>query len=244
MTRALIKQLVEIFSMLTGVAFLGSALIHVILFSLWGLDFMAVASVEDIITGGIRLLVTAMLAAPLSFLFAVALSTLAVDSRVSRRNAMWKFFMAARFVAVTAILLLFAVSAKIIVIRYGIWVTNFGNFKVMIAHLTLLSVIIAAFLAVTSLFPIKQLIFKLLADKTKIGFLTTLYILLVVVSSYLPYSFANMKIQPLSSLPAICREHHRVRWVGGRSVVVACKNRSYVIRNEAPLILEVKDPHL
>ena len=50
------KLFIEMFSVVTGLSFLLSALLHSLIFYFWGLDFISFATFEDVALGGIRLL--------------------------------------------------------------------------------------------------------------------------------------------------------------------------------------------
>jgi hypothetical protein len=54
--RSPVKTIVEAFSVLTGLSFIVSALLHEMIFAWWGISFIAAASIEDVVLGGIRLL--------------------------------------------------------------------------------------------------------------------------------------------------------------------------------------------
>lgn len=51
-----LRPILELLSVAAGASFAASALIHVAIFGLWGVDFSAAASVEDVVLGGFRLL--------------------------------------------------------------------------------------------------------------------------------------------------------------------------------------------
>jgi len=57
-----IELCAQILAVLTGVSFIASAILQEILFAFWGLDFTAVASVEDVVLGGVRILSITLIA--------------------------------------------------------------------------------------------------------------------------------------------------------------------------------------
>src|SRR5687768_12012262 len=59
--RSRIRFLVELLSILSATSFLLSVVAQQLIFMIWKVDFTAIASVEDVIMGGIRLLVLIVL---------------------------------------------------------------------------------------------------------------------------------------------------------------------------------------
>ncbi|HYI64358.1 MAG TPA: hypothetical protein VEW71_05680 [Allosphingosinicella sp.] len=226
-----IRIFVELFSVATGISFLVSAILHMAVFAAWGLDFTAVASVEDVIMGGIRLLVIAAIAALLFGFLGFVRHLLQAELLSKPASGRWRRRL---FMGLAMLFVVVVYAAPLGAPRLGtisiIWVA--GALAYVVGLL--------AILIYTSPISIREAI--ALGPGPVRALLAQSGLVAAVLTLYLLYGgYANLAIEPTSLLTAPCQREHRVLWIGSRGIIVTCPTGVYaVIRNDVPLLLRVK----
>ena len=204
-----------------------------------GIDFMAIASVEDIVTKGIQLLLTFLSIVPAVSMISIGLMAAIIEANTTRS---WFIFRCFRIITT----LLAIVAWFIWTVNVDQWiypaVTVLGSFGALIANLYLFAICIFFTVVPTSPLTLYQIRRTAVVSWRVLTMLS--FIMATVLSMWVYYTIANVliRVEPAHELPAGCQEQHRIRWIGSRSIVVDCKNNTYVIRNEAPIRFRVLHP--
>lgn len=207
-----LKLIIEIFSILTAMSFLLSALLQMALFAIWGFDFTAIASVEDVILGGLRFF--GIFCAAAVVFTAPVFATMVVNS-VPPSKLQWlvtTFIIVSNVIAVLAFTWRPFGNANSILV--GGWIMLGSAFILYAigmynAKVPYLKMITAPGLA--GLFAFHALISSVMASTS-------------MLSGYPFLSFTDTKV-----LPADCQNDPSILWIGSSTLLISCENAKHVV---------------
>lgn len=211
-----LKLFVEFFSALTGASFVLSAALHTFLFALWGLDFTAIASVEDVVMGSVRMLVT----------FCTIGIAYAAGVLISFGPQRWLAFK-----------ILFVIGVFSLVISMVLSKHNLG-----VSVLSIATAILGAIVFILASKVNGQKLSNSLAEVKAPRYSIIVTLLLTSLFTFMQiYSgYRQVLIETEEFLPQKCHNAYvRVLWIGSRSVVVRCAGRIHVVRGDAAVTLAV-----
>ena len=235
----LARDLGGAFTVLTGISFVSSALIQEAVFWWWGLDFTAIASIEDVILGGIRFLSLAIIGglAALPFLIAIVAGFYETKEPVRRKGKTETARIVIRTIFVTFIFIIIAIFFYLMNFHpeFSSKAREFGEIKVRILSMFFIGLSLLSVVLLTSNHS-NRIYHAALEGKYFIIMLFSFSMALAGFNFYATNSYPNISITPNDSLPATCQHRHggfhSIKWIGSRAVVIACPERIYVIRGD------------
>jgi hypothetical protein len=243
-SRATLRTIADAVAVLTGLSFILSALIQEAIFVFWGLDFTAVASFEDVILGGLRLLFFASLATAAGAIYFLWQRVIFEKTLEPKRHSstymvrivvnslvavcvclwmiIWTFFMETADLAIGLLVLvltlyLYSILSTIIVIS-----TSPLSLRNTLEH-------------VGRARPVNRIDIAL----------SMLGGVLISVAYYYYVPYINLTISYAGNLPKDCRvpgfAPPPVLWMGTRAFVLKCRSRNVVVfPGEEPFSLIVR----
>jgi hypothetical protein len=219
--RESIRLAADWLAILTGVSFILSALIQEAVFATWGLDFSAVASIEDVVMGGIRFLAILLLA------FGFLGVQLVTGSLVTTTPTPRPGSVAARLYY----LLIYGITSSFLFFMvYVVGITprlsriSFYGFSILAMIFTNFSILAAS--SLTSSAPFLTGLKSVRIASSRLFQLLLITIggaLLITLESYRsPYNFS---IYNSSRQPITCEPRHTralIQWVGSRAMIARC----------------------
>lgn len=232
----LFRLLLEWASLATALSFLVSALAYCLIFGIWGLDFTAVATVEDVVMGGIRLLSFAIPVALIVAFYCLAGCVIAVRHSQIRETKIFRWVLVASgMVSLLLTIVLYATGDWAeLPLRQRSW------FVAILVHL-----LSAGGLVILTSVPRIRLIrpaATLLVSESRwltLAFTALASIFVMVGVSLAQYE--GMSIISGATLPSKCSSlPAAIRWIGSRSIVVSCGEETFVVGNSDSVVLAVR----
>jgi hypothetical protein len=233
------RLFVELFAVGSGASFVISALLQGAILLWSGVDFFAVASIEDVVLGGMRLLalfiVSVAVCAPfLSVPYAITAESAAPASRIT-----WRI----RITIVGIITTIWIAALAYLSVYYAsdILLQGFGRFAILSAALATWPITLC-FLC-TSKADWRSIAGAIVARWRRLLIVSSAFaIMLSVPVAFSAYS--NVVIASRSALPSQCildaGGSQTVVWIGSRAMVLECRWGTVAILNaDQPVILQV-----
>jgi hypothetical protein len=219
------RRLAEIFSLLTGLSFVVSVLTQEAIFAFWGLDFTAIASIEDVIMGGLRLLLLAFL---LFVFFGTVFTRVHIDRQVKCRPKRWS---ASWIVRITSTIVLGAATSSSIIYFSAFYpheMIHAGAFRLfgLIAFIWLISS--SAIWFMTGSQSIIEVVTVARQGSTRILWATFFGTIMISFQISAFTAYYNVEVTNVSVLPPRC-SIHEILWIGTRAMVLRCGRASYVL---------------
>jgi len=230
------KRVLEAVSILTALSFPASALVHSLVFMTWNLDFAAIASAEDVVMGGFRLLWLMLLTWWIG-------SMMTVSYFLGSRGLKWWSWSTREWIRETATLLIpFGLLGTIVYAMHSGIYFKLSFSRQILPFAALVLTAYAAIMILTSIAPLSRALAPVLARRRTIFRWSLLASILILVNA-MARSPTNLVVYNEDQLPIICQSRaghrHLVWWTGSRSSVVQCAGRLFVVLySERPLVLE------
>jgi hypothetical protein len=233
--RELLNEAADALAVATGVSFVASALLQTAIFVFWGLDFTAIASVEDVVMGGIRFLAILVCSVLLLYCLMLAFDSLRVLPPGTRP---------ARYVRGFNLLLGVLLAPIGLDTMYTIDFFSHGasRFLVVVLLVVWIIVVVLATAILTSSYPIREAARRLSEHKPAkrssivvAGLGAFSYSLVAYTASYASAEHIDLP----DHISLTCREARQDKptllWMGSRAMVVDCgSRRNVVVTGESP----------
>jgi hypothetical protein len=230
LSRANIRSAADLIAILTALSFVMSALLQEGLFALWGLDFTAIASIEDVILGGVRVLSFLLLGAFFATLLFVWDSVM-TDEEVIPSDKVSKL---------VRDLLMFALLGFLIFAAYFIsgpaWSSGPVTVAVCVVGMIAFFVIVSIALACTlSPLPLGETVHRLRRVKApRMRFPVIIWAMYGMIVSIIPFvsPYTRLGVRG-EAIPTQCGDpkdpHFNVKWIGSRAIVLKCGGSHVVV---------------
>jgi len=240
-----VRQFAQLFSVLTGLSFLLSILIQSVIFASWGLDFTAIASVEDAIMGGLRLLMVFLAAALAASGGALAIAVAAAEKegKVPRNSLVVRVgFAIGMAVIPNGLVLLYPWDAYL---REELFSVGFLRFYLIACGIVCVAA--GAIFWLTSRISMRNVFAQIRSRPRSFAALwagvSCFYMLPGTLLGYTNLSLVNEE-----SLPVQCQYgsgfSHRIWWIGSKSLIVSCDDTRVmvIIHSDNPIAIRVGRP--
>jgi hypothetical protein len=233
------KRLLEAVSIFTALSFPISALVHSIVFMTWGMDFTTIASAEDVIMGGFRLL---WLMVIISWSWVMLFVAHFLDNTQHIVSKSWKWKIASWIRAIASLSIALGGISLAVYMRYTGVAAELSLSRQILPFTAILITAYAVVIFFTTTLTISDAIIIIKQRRWMIAGLS-----LIISTLTMGYGMAraptNWQIFNEEQLPEICQSRadhrHVLWWTGSRSSVIQCGSRIFVVlHSERSLIFE------
>ncbi|HZF96187.1 MAG TPA: hypothetical protein VEZ20_15095 [Allosphingosinicella sp.] len=221
-----LKFFAEIASAAAATSFLASAVIQIGLFALWGLDYAAIASVEDVVLGGARLFAAVVIS---GFILLTPPVTMMLTNVASATDPLFVGQLRKGF-----LFALLAVAPSATLLFYFPGIVRQSNAKYAVALIVIASSVLQYYVALAASKAKLRMIIPYMRPMTA---LLPFYACLCAagVSAWTVSGYKSLEFTNTSVLPTNCRETYAILWVGRGGFVLSCRDgRHVLLRNDDP----------
>jgi len=215
----------EAVTFLSSMSFLLSAMAHAAIFAYWGFDFLAIATVEDVLLGGIRIL---LLAAIMLFVALASSGALHIWMRHPERAGSIHNWLRRSLVFLFIVALM---ALSIFTFVTGARVPTRESTILSLAALSILSLLFFVFAVLTSTKRLQDLI-PPITNRLRYGVaFIALFSTAVIMASLATEHYLNIfVVSGTGHLPPRCGSNNdQILWLGSKAMIIRCQGRRHVV---------------